>query len=437
LRYILYVTILVLTLLNTSLVHAKDVHYYLTAGMNGIVRMHDGKTLPVWGFQEDGHPMWSISVPGPTIRAREGDHVFLHFWNMSMLPHTIHPHGLDVPQDMDGVPQTSFEVPMMGSYTYDFIAPHAGSYANHCHVHTVLHLQMGMYGAVVIDSPDSEQTVWEDGPAYDIERIWVTGEFDSYWHIYAGDHCGGPGMMGDNCDEEINDFPYHDYNPDYFIVNGKSGSDIHNDTKSSVKMDVDQTFLLRIMNVGGYLPHRFLFNGLPATLVSSDGRPLPVQETVKEFTVYPGERYSVIIKPDMAGNYQVEIEYLSIYDESVQGKASVPIVVRSSAASTTSTTTTTTVLTTTSTIPSPIPTTTTSVRLTGSCLVKEIYGEDSKEVKMLRYFRDNVLSKTPKGRGIISSYYGWSPVIVRAIEEDEEFKQDVKEMIDGVLEMIE
>jgi hypothetical protein len=79
-RYILYVTILVLTLLNTSLVHAKDVHYYLTAGMNGIVRMHDGKTFPVWGFQEDGHPMWSISVPGPTIRAREGDHVFLHFW---------------------------------------------------------------------------------------------------------------------------------------------------------------------------------------------------------------------------------------------------------------------------------------------------------------------------------------------------------------------
>jgi FtsP/CotA-like multicopper oxidase with cupredoxin domain len=93
-------------------------------------------------------------------------------------------------------------------------------------------------------------------------------------------------------------------------------------------MDVDQTLLLRLVNIGGYLPHRFLFNGLPATVVSSDGRPLPVQEMVEELTVYPGERYDVIIEPETAGNYQVEIEYLSIYDESVQGTASVPISVR-------------------------------------------------------------------------------------------------------------
>jgi FtsP/CotA-like multicopper oxidase with cupredoxin domain len=305
----------------------------------------------------------------------------LHFWNTSMLPHTIHPHGLDARQDVDGVPQTSFEIPMMGSFTYDFIAPHAGTYAYHCHVHTVLHLQMGMYGAVVIDSPDEEKTVWENGPAYDIERIWDTGEFDSYWHDNAGGfgmgmwpgdghgmwsnnsygsnrHGGGPGDHhggdhgwwpddgndmgpgnGDDWspddgnggwpgDSENSGFPYHDYNPDYFIVNGRSGTDIHSDLRSRVAMDVSQILLLRLVNIGGYLPHRFLFNGLPATAVSSDGRPLPVQEMLEELTVYPGERYDVIVEPGAAGNYQVEIEYLSIYDESVQGTASVPISVR-------------------------------------------------------------------------------------------------------------
>ena len=66
------------------------------------------------------------------------------------------------------------------------------------------------------------------------------------------------------------------------------------------------------------------------TAVSSDGRPLPLQEAVDEITVYPGERYDVIVKPDAIGNYQVDIEYLSIYDESVQGTASIPLVIRDS-----------------------------------------------------------------------------------------------------------
>ncbi len=66
----------------------------------------------------------------------------------------------------------------------------------------------------------------------------------------------------------------------------------------------------------------------------------------------------------------------------------------------------------------------------------EIYGEDSEEIKLLRYIRDNVLNQNPEGREIIRLYYQWSPTIVKAMEDDEEFKQDVKEMIDGVLEMI-
>ena len=38
---------------------------------------------------------------------------------------------------------------------------------------------------------------------------------------------------------------------------------------------------------------------------------------------------------------------------------------------------------------------------------------------------------------MIILYYQWSPVIVQAMEEDEVFKQEVKAMVDGVLEMIE
>ena len=56
--------------------------------------------------------------------------------------------------------------------------------------------------------------------------------------------------------------------------------------------------------------------------------------------------------------------------------------------------------------------------------------------ELLRYFPDNVLSQTPEGREFIRLYYQWSPVIVEAIEEDEEFREEVKKMIDGILCLI-
>ena len=49
------------------------------------------------------------------------------------------------------------------------------------------------------------------------------------------------------------------------------------------------------------------------------------------------------------------------------------------------------------------------------------------DLNILRNFRDEVLSKTPAGQEIIRLYYEWSPAIVKAIKEDEEFKEHVKE----------
>jgi hypothetical protein len=62
---------------------------------------------------------------------------------------------------------------------------------------------------------------------------------------------------------------------------------------------------------------------------------------------------------------------------------------------------------------------------------------DEAQLDIIRDFRDNVLNQTPEGKEIIRLYYEWSPVIVKAMEEDEQFKEQVKEMADGVLEMIE
>jgi len=120
-----------------------------------------------------------------------------------------------------------------------------------------------------------------------------------------------------------------------------------------------------------------------------------------------------------------------------------PITISSTTStSSTTITNTTTVPTTTTTIPAPTTTTLFSSTTTTIddkpwwCPFEEIYGEDSEETELLRHFRGNVLSKIPEGQEIISLYYEWSPAIIKAMEEDEEFKKGVKKMIDEILPLV-
>ncbi len=71
-----------------------------------------------------------------------------------------------------------------------------------------------------------------------------------------------------------------------------------------------------------------------------------------------------------------------------------------------------------------------------NCLLERIYGEHSEETELLRNFRDHILTQTPEGQEIIRLYYEWSPAIVKVMEEDAEFKEEVKGIIDGVLKLI-
>jgi len=70
------------------------------------------------------------------------------------------------------------------------------------------------------------------------------------------------------------------------------------------------------------------------------------------------------------------------------------------------------------------------------CPSESIYGEHSEETELLRDLRDNVLIKSSEGQEIIRLYYQWSPVIVKAMEKNKEFREEVKEMVDGVLRLI-
>ncbi len=99
------------------------------------------------------YPAWTYNgqVPGPTLRATEGDRVRVHFQNLGTHPHTIHFHGFH-PANMDGV----FEQVRPGeTFVYDFDAEPAGLHLYHCHTMPLKkHIAKGLYGTFIIDPKD-------------------------------------------------------------------------------------------------------------------------------------------------------------------------------------------------------------------------------------------------------------------------------------------
>jgi hypothetical protein len=71
------------------------------------------------------------------------------------------------------------------------------------------------------------------------------------------------------------------------------------------------------------------------------------------------------------------------------------------------------------------------------CTTEVLYGEHSDEAELLRYFRDSTLKQTPEGQALIKLYYLWSPIIVKAMEEDDDLRKELKDMIDEILLMIQ
>jgi FtsP/CotA-like multicopper oxidase with cupredoxin domain len=100
------------------------------------------------------YPAWVYNgrVPGPTLRAREGELLRVRFVNGSEHPHTIHFHGLH-PSQMDGVPGVGAGLIDSGKETtYEFTAEPFGLHLYHCHAGPLAeHIARGLYGAFIVD----------------------------------------------------------------------------------------------------------------------------------------------------------------------------------------------------------------------------------------------------------------------------------------------
>ncbi len=114
------------------------------------------------GREMDGFTLNGTS-PGPLIRAVQGQLVEVRLENASVEGGmTLHWHGVDVPNAMDGVAGvTQDAVPVGGRFVYRFVADRAGTYWYHSHQVSHDQVRRGLFGALVVDPPAPERDVQE------------------------------------------------------------------------------------------------------------------------------------------------------------------------------------------------------------------------------------------------------------------------------------
>lgn len=274
--------------------------------------MSDGNNVNFWVFCEDGMGGGGgggggCTLPSPVLELGVGQQANINL-NMMMAPqeqapyngHTIHPHGVDVPTSEDGVPETG--APVNGdTYNFSVDSRYVGSHMYHCHVHTVKHLEMGMYGALIVK--DGSNRINSGGPTYDFEWNMVMSAVDPAYHTAVQDST-----------------VFADYNPRYFLINGQEG--LSTDAPAEVLAATPgSNVAIRLMGLHS-TNARFEVrdangNRRNFTLHNIDGFALPQSRSVSSIEISPGSTKDVMVTlPSGSGSWYPQVSYRDLRNNS-------------------------------------------------------------------------------------------------------------------------
>jgi FtsP/CotA-like multicopper oxidase with cupredoxin domain len=96
------------------------------------------------------------SIPGPTLRVREGSELVVNVANETELEATVHWHGLRLDNRFDGTHETQAPIPIGGTFTYRIEFPDPGVYWYHPHIREDYGQEMGLYGNILVVPTDPE-----------------------------------------------------------------------------------------------------------------------------------------------------------------------------------------------------------------------------------------------------------------------------------------
>ncbi|WP_159683030.1 copper resistance system multicopper oxidase [Cognatazoarcus halotolerans] len=253
------------------------------------------------------------SIPGPTLRLREGDTVTIRVTNKLPEATSIHWHGMILPYQMDGVPGISFRGIAPGeTFTYRFRIEQSGTYWYHSH--SGMQELTGMYGAIIVEPRDGERiradrehvvllSDWTDeDPMRVFAKLKSQSDYYNYHQPTAMDFfrdasSGGleaaldKRRMWNEMRMSPTDLADLSAATLTFLMNGTTPAG-----NWTAQFRPGERLRLRFINGAGNSFYDVRIPGLKMTVVQSDGVDVePV--TVDEFRFGPGETYDVLVEP--------------------------------------------------------------------------------------------------------------------------------------------
>lgn len=209
-----------------------------------------GKFVEAWAYNGQ--------VPGPQIRVKEGDRVRVILHNRLEESTAVHFHGLELPNDQDGVPFiTQPPVKPGDSHTYEFTVPNSGSHMYHSHHNAARQVGNGLLGAFIVE-PKSPRPI----ERVDVDYVMILND----------------GAHG-------------------YTLNGKGFP-----ATEPIVARLGQKVRIRFMNEGMMI-HPMHLHGMHMTVIDKDGWPQPAPWKCDTLNIAPGERWDVIVNCNNPGTW--------------------------------------------------------------------------------------------------------------------------------------
>jgi len=253
------------------------------------------------------------SVPGPTLRFREGDTVTINVRNSLRESTSIHWHGLLLPNAMDGVPGLTFRGIAPGeTFTYRFPIRQAGTYWYHSHSGT--QEQTGLSGPLILEPRGREPYTYhrdyvvmlsdwtDEEPMAIVSNLKQQSDYYNYRRRTVGTFVddaqrdGLPAAVGDRAmwgrmrmsPTDIMDVTGATYT---FLMNGQPPA-----ANWTALFAPGENVRLRFINGSSMTTFDVRIPGLDMRIVAADGSDvMPVM--VEEFRIGVAETYDVIVRP--------------------------------------------------------------------------------------------------------------------------------------------
>ncbi len=214
----------------------------------------------IWGYEG--------LVPGPTLKAKQGEPFKVRIVNDIGQPTTVHWYGVRGPNAMDGTVLTQQPIPQGGSFDYVFTPPDAGTFLYRPGVNVGEQMDRGLVGALIVEE--------QGGDDFD-DVVMVVDD----WSI------DGNGQIDASAFGDLQVAASSGRLGNWITVNGTTRPRLTADAASRVRV--------RLVNAANARTFPILVKGADPWVVAQDGQPVKARHVGEEaLQLLPGGRIDLV-----------------------------------------------------------------------------------------------------------------------------------------------